>query len=341
MGALPNVFSGYQAVTDERARARMAKAWGVNDLSDHPGLTITEMMTGAINGDIQGLFIMGENPMLSDPDLHHVEKALRNVPFLVVQDIFLTETAQLAEVVLPAACFAEKDGTFTNTERRVQRVRKAVDPPGRARPDWEIICRLANALGFAMYYQSPSDIMDEIASVTPSYAGIGYHRIQKRGLPWPCPETDHPGTPRLHEKQFTRGKGLFHPVAYKEPFDIPDAQYPFYLSTGRILYHWHTGTMTRRTEGLSEKAPECEVEISPQDAKALNIETGNMVNIRSRRGTITAKARITEKAVQGTIFVPFHFAEAAVNKLTHSQVDPVAKIPGFKVCAVMVEKAHA
>jgi predicted molibdopterin-dependent oxidoreductase YjgC len=310
----------------------------VDKLPETPGLTMTEMMDGALDGRIRGLFIMGENPMLSDPDLHHVEKALDQIDFLVVQDIFLTETAQLADVVLPAACFAEKDGTFTNTERRVQRVRKAVSPPGQARSDWEIICNLSSKFGFPMAYSKTSDIMDEIASVTPSYGGIRYRRIHKKGLQWPCPTSDHPGTPFLHKGHFTRGKGLFHPVEYTEPFEIPDTQYPLYLSTGRILYHWHTGTMTRRAEGLVEKAPECEVEISPQDAKQYRIENGAVVKISSRRGKITAKARITGKAVQGTIFVPFHFAEAAVNRLTHSALDPIAKIPGFKVCAVRLEK---
>lgn len=340
MGALPNVYSGYQAVSDENLRTKMAQDWGVDNLPGTPGLTMMEMMDGSLDGRIQGLFIMGENPMLSDPDLHHVEKALRQVEFLVVQDIFMTETAQLADVVLPAACFAEKDGTFTNTERRVQRVRQAVSPPGQARSDREIICDISSKIGFPMHYGSASDVMDEIASVTPSYGGIRYRRIHKKGLQWPCPAPDHPGTAFLHKGQFKRGKGLFHPVEFTAPFETPDAKYPMYLSTGRILYHYHTGTMTRRAEGLVEKAPECQVEISPQDAEEYKIENGSMVRIISRRGEITAKARITEKAVRGTIFVPFHFAEAAVNLLTHNALDPVAKIPGFKVCAVRVEKAR-
>jgi formate dehydrogenase alpha subunit len=338
MGALPNVYSGYQAVTDDAVRTRMSKAWNVDNLPEKPGLTVTEIMDRAVSGQIRALFIMGENPMLSDPDLQHVEKALRRLDFLVVQDIFLSETARLAHVVLPAAGFAERDGTFTNTERRVQRIRRAVDPPGEARADWEIICDLSTRLGYPMHYHSPSDIMEEIASVTPIYGGIQYRRIFKKGIQWPCPAPDHPGTPVLHKEQFTRGKGLFHPVEYIAAPEVPDEQYPYYLSTGRILYHWHTGTMTRRAKGLVERASECEVEIAPQDAQHLGIDQGAMVHIASRRGKITAKARITEKAVQGTVFAPFHFAEAAVNLLTHGAVDPVAKIPGFKVCAVNIKK---
>jgi formate dehydrogenase alpha subunit len=339
MGALPNVFSGYQPVADPAARARMEAAWGVENLPARPGRTLTEILDGVLDGTVQGLFVMGENPMLSEPDLHHVEKALQACPFLVVQDIFLTETAKLAHVVLPSTSFAEKDGTFTNTERRVQRIRKAVAPPGQARADWKIIAEITARMGLPTAYRNPAQIMEEIASVTPSYGGIRYNRIEKRGIQWPCPTVDHPGTPCLHKEQFTRGKGLFHAVEYVEPPEVPDRDYPLYLSTGRILYHWHTGTMTRKAEGLVERAPRCEVEISPEDAAQLGIKDGTDVKVTSRRGHIRAKARVTEKAVQGTIFVPFHFAEAAVNRLTHAKVDPVAKIPGCKVCAVRVETA--
>jgi len=338
MGALPNVFSGYQVVTDETLRAQMAKAWGIGGLPSQAGKTLTEIMDQAVTGEIRGLYIMGENPMLSDPDLHHVEKSLRTLDFLVVQDIFLTETAALAHVVLPGASAAEKNGTFTNTERRVQRVRKAIEPVGDSRPDWEIICNLATRLGYAMSYDNPEKIMEEITSVTPSYRGISYKRIARRGIQWPCPSPDHPGTPFLHKDGFARGKGVFHPVAHEDPPEVPDAQYPFYLSTGRILYHWHTGTMTRRASGLVERASECQVEIAPDDAKQYGIEEGDTVQIESRRGKIRAKAHITGKAVKGTIFIPFHFAEAPVNQLTHRAKDPVAKIPGLKVCAVKVKK---
>ncbi len=339
MGGLPNVFSGYQPVGDPQVREKMAKAWGVSRLPKNPGLTLMEMMQGALEGKIKGMFIMGENPMMSDPDLHHVEEALRRLDFLVVQDIFLTETGRLAHVVLSGASFAEKDGTFTNTERRVQRVRKAVDPPGQARQDWEIICDLSSRMGMAMSYEGPEEIMEEIRAVTPSYGGITYSRIEKVGLQWPCPTLDHPGTPFLHKDRFTRGRGLFHPVEYRPEPEEPDEEFPLCLSTGRILYHYHGGSMTRRSVGLAERAPTCEVEISPEDAEKLGIENGNRVRIRSRRGQIEAVARVTEKAVQGTVFVPFHFAEAAANLLTHSHLDPVSKIPGYKVCAVRVEPA--
>jgi formate dehydrogenase alpha subunit len=339
MGGLPNVFSGYQPVGDPQVREKMAKAWGVSRLPEGPGLTLMEMIQGALDGKIKGMFIMGENPMISDPDLHHVEEALRRLDFLVVQDIFLTETGRLAHVVLPGASFAEKDGTFTNTERRVQRVRKAVDPPGQARQDWEIICDLSSRMGMAMSYESPEEIMEEIRAVTPSYGGITYWRIEKVGLQWPCPTLDHPGTPFLHKDRFTRGRGLFHPVEYRPEPEEPDEEFPLYLSTGRILYHYHGGSMTRRSVGLVERAPACEVEISPEDAEKLGIGDGNRVRIRSRRGQIEAVARVTDKAVEGTVFVPFHFAEAAANLLTHSHLDPISKIPGYKVCAVRVEPA--
>jgi len=339
MGGLPNVFSGYQPVGDPQVREKMAKAWGVASLSETPGLTLTEMMQGALHGKIKGMFIMGENPMISDPDLHHAEEALRRLDFLVVQDIFLTETGRLAHVVLPGASFAEKDGTFTNTERRVQRVRKAVDPPGQARQDWEIICDLSSRMGMAMSYESPEEIMEEIRAVTPSYGGITYSRIEKVGLQWPCPTLDHPGTPFLHKDRFTRGRGLFHPVEYRPEPEEPDEEFPLYLSTGRILYHYHGGSMTRRSVGLVERAPRCEVEISPEDAEKLGIGDGDKVRVRSRRGQIEAVARVTDRAVEGTVFVPFHFAEAAANLLTHSHLDPVSKIPGYKVCAVRVETA--
>jgi predicted molibdopterin-dependent oxidoreductase YjgC len=241
-------------------------------------------------------------------------------------------------VVLPGVSFAEKDGTFTNTERRVQRVRKGVEPVGEAKPDWEIFCELAARMGHPMQYESAGEVMEEIASVTPSYGGIRYGRIEGTGLQWPCPTTDHPGTPYLHKDRFTRGKGLFHAVEYRDPPEVPDTTYPFYLSTGRILYHWHGGSMTRRSLGMVDRAPHCEVEISPEDAGRLDVQDGSRVRVVSRRGEIEAVARVTDKAVEGTIFVPFHYAEAAVNLLTHANLDPVSKIPGYKVCAVQVKR---
>lgn len=338
MGGLPNVFSGYQPVTSEDARNKMAQAWGVSSLPNNPGLTIVEVIENASKGKIKGLFILGENPMVSDPDLHHVEDGLKKLDFLVVQDIFLTETARLAHVVLPAACFAEKDGTFTNTERRVQLVRKAVEPPGEARVEWEVICDLASRMGYEMSYPNVEAIFDEIASVTPSYAGMDYSRLAKGGLQWPCPTKDHPGTKFLHKDKFVRGKGLFHAIHWIPPAEVPDQAYPFLLTTGRVLYQYHTGTMSRRSIGLNERYPECLVEINRTDAENLGVANGDTVRVISRRGRIEAKACVGDVTDVGTVFIPFHFNEAAVNKLTIAALDPIAKIPEYKVCAVKLEK---
>ena len=277
--------------------------------------------------------------MLSDPDLSHVEASLKNLDILVVQDIFLTETAALADVVLPSACFAEKDGTLTNTERRVQRIRKAVDPPGEAKPDWQIIADLSTRMGYKMDYSTSEDIMKEISGVTPSYAGITYERIEKEGLQWPCPSLDHPGTKYLHKDKFSRGLGLFHAVEYIEPAELPDSEYPLILNTGRVLYHYHTGTMSRRTKGPSERCPESLIEINPEDARKYGIEDGEPASITTRRGSMTARAKVTDRSPAGTIFVNFHFSEAAVNRLTNPAMDPIGKIPEYKVCAVKIEAA--
>ncbi len=339
MGGLPNVYSGYQKVDDPAVRERMTKAWSVKDLPDNPGIPVTEMMGLAYDGKIKAMYIIGENPMLSDPDLSHVKKSLKKLDLLVVQDIFLTETAQLADVVLPSASFAEKDGTFTNTERRVQRVRKAVSSPGDAKDDWKIICNLADKMGYPMKYGNPRDIFREISEVTPSYSGITYERIEHEGLTWPCPTKDHPGTPVLHKEQFSRGLGLFHAIEYIPPAELPDKKYPLFLTTGRVLYQYHTGTMTMKSDGLNQLAPECFVEISKKDAKAYHIKDNDMLKIISRRGKIKARAKISERAKQGTVFIPFHYVRAAANKLTNTALDPVAKIPEYKVCAVKIEKA--
>lgn len=338
MGALPNVFPAYQPVISEEARGKFEKAWGVS-LSGKVGLTIMEIMDGAHRGTIKGLYIMGENPMISDPDLAHVEASLKHLDLLVVQDIFLTETAQLADVVFPSACFAEKDGTFSNTERRVQRIRKAVEAPGQARPDWEIIAGIAGRMGYSMNYDSAEAIMKEIASVAPSYGGISYDRLKGEGIQWPCPTPEHKGTKFLHKDRFTRGRGLFHAVEYIPPAELPDEQYPLILSTGRVLYHYHTGTMTTRSEGLMERYPESLVEINPADADRLGIGNGQSVKVTSRRGAVTAKALITQRSAPGTIFMNFHFAEAAVNLLTNPALDPIGKIPEYKVCAVNLAAA--
>ena len=338
LGALPNVFSGYQPVGDPAVREKMEKAWGVNGLPETSGLTITEMVKGAQDGKLKALYIIGENPLVSDPDINHVEQGLKNLELLVVQDIFLSDTAKIADIVLPSASFAEKDGTFTNTERKVQLVRKAIDPPGKAKQDWEIICELSNRMGYAMEYTDSKAIMEEMNSVTPSYAGISYSRLENGGLHWPCPAPDHPGTPILHVGTFTRGLGQFHAIEYIPPAEVTDEDYPLYLTTGRVLYHFHTRTMTMQSEGLNELSPECFVEISPQDAADYNIKQGELLRVHSRRGEIQAMARVSDQAIKGTIFIPFHFAKAAANRLTNPALDPIAKIPEFKVCAIRIEK---
>ena len=270
MGALPDLFSGYQKVADPAVRAKFAQRWGVSDLPENPGLPLTRAMDAAADGKLHGMFIMGENPMLSDPDQAHARHAIENLDFMVVQDIFLSETAALADVVLPAACYAEKEGTFANTDRRVQRVRKAIEPPGIALSDWEIICAIAERAGYSgMRYADASAIMDEIASVTPIYGGISYSRLEPLGLQWPCPDQDHPGTPILHMKRFTRGLGHFSPTDYRQPVENPDEEFPFVLTTGRTYFHWHTGTMTRRTHLLDREERTSFVEIHPDDALSL------------------------------------------------------------------------
>ncbi len=339
MGGLPNVFSGYQPVVNADARKKMEEAWGVTGLDDKVGLTVTQMLPKAHAGELKALYIIGENPLVSDPDLNHAEASIRHLDFLVVQDIFLTETAKLADVVLPSTCFAEKEGTFSNTERRVQRVRKAVDGPGETMDDWKITCEIATRMGFTMSYEDSMAVMEEIAMVTPSYAGITYERIAREGLHWPCPNPEHPGTPILHVGQFPIGKGNFHAIDFIPPAESVDDEYPLYLTTGRVLYQYHTGTMTRKTEGLNDRSPESFVEISPQDARAYDLEDGAMVEIASRRGKINARIKVSPMAVSGTVFIPFHFAEAAANKLTNAALDPVSRIPEYKVCAVRVSKA--
>ncbi len=341
MGALPNVYSGYQSVTDDAVRAKFEKAWGIERLPSNVGLTVTEMIDRAYEGDVAGLYIMGENPVLSDPDANHVRKALENVEFLVVQDIFLSDTAEYADVVLPAASFAGKDGTFTNTERRIERIRKAIEPVGESKADWEILCEIARQCGYdGMDYRHPSEVMDEIASLTPIYGGISYDRIEPFGLQWPCPGKDHPGTPYLHKGAFTRGKGSFNPCEYIPPDELPDDEYPFTLSTGRVYWHWHTGTMTRRTSTLHREVPGGYIEISPRDAERLNITNHERVKVSSRRGEIVTPAKITGKVKEGAVFMPFHFYEASANILTNPALDPVAKIPEYKVCAVKIEKCE-
>jgi len=338
MGALPVVYPAYQAVTNPEVREKFEKAWGVA-LSPNNGLTIPDVVNKAHHGEIKGLMVFGENPMVSDPDLHHVGEALDKLELLIVQDIFLTETAMKADVVFPGVTFAEKDGTFSNTERRVQRVRQAISPKGDAHQDWQIICDLSNRLGYPMNYNSPEEIFEEIRTVTPSYAGINYQRIDKTGIPWPCPTVEHPGTPILHGEKFNRGLGLFHAIEFKEAFELADAEYPLILSTGRSLFHYHTGTMTRRSTALDEFMPSNVVQINPVTAAGLGIADQETVKLITRRGSITLKAQVSEIVPAGVVFTYFHFSEAAANVLTQSEmVDPVAKIPEYKVSAARIEK---
>jgi len=336
MGGLPGDLPGYQKVANPDVLAKFEKAWGVK-LPDTPGFTLCDIVHKAGHGDIKFLYIMGENPMVSDPDLNHVEEALKNTEFLVVQDIFLTETAKLADVVLPATTFAEKDGTFSNTERRVQRVRKAIEPVGKSKADWVILKDLLNRLGIEANYNNPSEIMAEISTVTPSYGGINYERLDQLGsLQWPCPTVEHPGTVYLHKAAIARGKGLFRPTEYKAADELPDADYPFVLTTGRVLYHYHTRSMTGRVAGLNKISPESFIEINPVTARNLGIKDGEKVNVSSRRGEISTTAKITRTIKENVVFMPFHFAEGAANVLTNPALDPISKIPEYKVCAVNI-----
>ncbi len=345
MGCLPNVYSGYQKVNDEAARKKMMDAWGVDDIAEgRVGYTVTEMINILADnpGELKCMYIMGENPMLSDPDLQHVEEALKNLEFLVVQDIFLTETAELADVVLPAACYAEKDGTQTNTERRVQRWKKAQQAPGEAKEDWQIICELGARMGYAKQFafKSPEEIFNEVAAVTPSYHGISYARLDPDGLHWPCPTAEHPGTPILHREKFAMpdGLGVFSAIEWKPPAEVPDAEYPYVLTTGRVIWQWHTGTMTRRSWSLEKEAPTGWIEINTEDAKELGIKDDEVVRASTRRGSIDIPARVTPEIIRGVMFIPFHYKECAANLLTHNALDPVARIPEYKACAVKVEK---
>jgi len=342
MGCLPNVYTGYQQVANEEARAKFEAAWGAS-LPTQPGLVLTEMFPAMAEGKVKAVYLIGENPVPSDPDAKHIEESLRKLEFLVVQDIFLTETAQFADVVLPGASFAEKDGTFTNTERRVQRVRKAIDPVGDSRPDWQIICGVARKMGARGFdFGHPSEIMEEIAALTPSYRGISYARLENGGLQWPCPSPDHPGTPILHTEKFLTGsgKGRFVPLEYSPPAEIPDDAYPLLLTTDRSLYHYHTGTMTRRVEGLNALRSQELVEISPADAADLGVEDGETVRVVSRRGEVTVSAKVTDDSPKGVVSMTFHFAESPTNVLTNPKLDPVAKTPELKVSAVRIEKVE-
>ncbi|MEM4262336.1 MAG: formate dehydrogenase subunit alpha [Thermoplasmata archaeon] len=338
-GGLPNFYPGYQQVASPEMRAKFEKAWGAR-LSDKPGLTMTEALQKALTGEIKAIVTFGENMMVSDADVSHVKEALEKLEFLAAVDIFHTETTAFAHVIMPAACYAEKDGTFTNTDRKIRRVRKAVDPPGEAWPDWKIVCELGKRFGCPGFdFDSPAQVMDEFASVAPIYGGVDYDRLEREILTWPCASKDQPGTRILHVGGFKMGKGQFAPVSHHPPAEEPDAEYPLILSTGRNLFQYHTGTMTRKSPKLEREAPEPYVEISPEDAKKSGIESGDRVRVITRRGSIALVARVSDRILTGTIWVPFHYAEAAANMLTNPVLDPVAKIPEFKVCAARVEKA--
>ncbi|QSZ66619.1 formate dehydrogenase subunit alpha [Methanofollis aquaemaris] len=347
MGALPVVFTAYQKVIDPAVHKKFADGWGFPDgiCESKNGYEVTVMMDVLTDnpGELKAMYIMGENPMLSDPDITHVEHALKSLDFMVVQDIFMTETAALADVVLPATCYAEKDGTQTSTERRVQMWHKAQEAPGQAKLDWQIIAELAAKMGYADQFpwQTSEEVFNEMRSLTPSYGGMTYERLEKpEALHWPCPTEEHPGTPILHIGKCSHpdGMGVMHPIEWKPPAEVPDEEYPLVLTTGRCIWHWHTGSMTRRSEHLDAEVPTGWIELNPEDAKALGIVDGEMVKATSRRGTINVPAKVTKDIMKGVTFMPFHFAECAANVLTNNVLDPIAKIPEFKACAVKVEK---
>jgi formate dehydrogenase alpha subunit len=340
MGCLPNVYPGYQAVNNEIIRQKFEKAWGVN-LNAVPGLKLTEMMPAACEGKLKAMYMVGENPVLTDPDSKHVVEALNNLEFFVFQDIFLNETAELADVVLPTCCFAEKDGTFTNTERRVQMVRKAVEAPGVCQPNWWITSQIAKRMGATGFeYNDASQIMDEIASLTPSYAGINFRRLDEGSLQWPCASEDHPGTCILHSEVFSRGKGHFVPLKYHQPVEMPDDEFPLMLMTGRRLYHYHA-TMTRKVNGLNVLMSEELAQINPFDAVALDIKNGEIIQVMSRQGKVTVKAKVTEDVPVGMVAMAFHFAECRTNELISAEpetLDPVTRTPAYKTCPVRIIK---
>jgi formate dehydrogenase major subunit len=340
-GLIPMVYPDYQGVEDQATRRRFEEAWGV-PLDPKPGLTVVEIITGALSGEIRGMYMMGENPFLSDPNINKVRKALAALDFLCVQDIFLTETAEFADVILPATSFFEKTGTYTNTDRRVQIGRKAIDPPGQARVDWEIVCEIARRMGYPMGYGGPEEIFREFVELAPSYAGLTYRNLEPYGKLWPCPDPDSSdGIQLLFGDGFPTpsGRGKFVPAEYRPGAEVADPDYPFVLNTGRLLEHWHTGTMTRRARALDQIRPDAFCEMHPDDLAELGVDDGERVTVTSRRGSITLRAHASSGIARGTVFIPFHFREAAANTLTNDQLDPFGKIPEFKYSAVRVERA--
>lgn len=349
LGGLPDVYPAYQKVNNDEARLRFETAWGVS-LPNYFGMTVTQMIPSILEGTVKALYIMGEDPIMSDPDTNHIRYCLDECEFIVLQDIFPTETSPYADVLLPAASFAEKNGTFTNTERRIQLVRKALQSPGEAWEDWKIIMSLAkrvlsegkrtvNPATFSGWdYSAPEEIMTEISALTPSYAGVSHARLRAgETFQWPVKDADHPGTPILHVGKFTRGLGKFSPIEHIDPKELPDDEYPMLLSTGRVLYHWHGGEMTRRAQGLLEIYSKPLIEVNEEDAQRLGVNGNKRIRVTSRRGSIEAEAWVTDRVPPGMVYGNFHFPEASVNELTIAALDPVARIPEYKVCAVKVE----
>ena len=341
MGALPGVLSGYQPVSDPSVRARFERAWRV-ELPTTPGLTVLDMTHGDGSGDdagVRALYVMGENPALSDPDLGRVRATLAGLDFLVVADLFLTETACLADVVFPAASFAEKSGTITNSERRVQLMRQAIDPVGSSWPDHRIIIELSRRLGYAMNYQSPAEIMEEICMLTPIYGGMYHDRLDNgEGLQWPCPDRRHGSTQYLHKYSFTRGRGRFEPAGHVPPAEAAEEEFPYILVTGRVYHQYHTGTMTRRSDLANREYSRPLIEVHPDDARKLHLRSGLAARVVSRRGSCVFTVRVSERVAAGHLFATFHFGEAPVNLLTGPASDPVARCPEYKVCAVRIER---
>jgi predicted molibdopterin-dependent oxidoreductase YjgC len=338
MGCLPDMLPGYRKVTDAQARWKMEKAWGCT-LPDRPGISLTELPQAILDGKVKALYVIGENPLLSDPDAAHIEKAFARLPLLAVQDIFLTRTAGLAHVVLPAALAAEKDGTFTNTERRCSRIRAAAPAPGEALGDGEILCRLAAAMGHSWQWRGAEAVFNEMRAVTPQYAGMTYARLGVQGLQWPCPDETHPGTPILHVGGCARGKGLFRVIHPAEPAEPSDAEFPLRLSTGRNFAHYHTATMSGVSPALAREGGEAYVEMHPRDAAALRLAEGDMARLVTRRGSIVARLRLRPGMCEGVVFMPFHYAQSPANALTLTKFDPQSGIPELKNCAVRVEHA--
>jgi len=340
LGPLPATLPGYQSVADPKIREKFEAAWG-RKIKKEPGLKSVEMLDECVNGKFKGIYILGEDPAQTDPDLNHVRKALKAVEFLVVQDIFHTETTRFADVILPGASFAEKDGTFTNGERRVQRVRKAI-PPLAGMAEWEVLCKVSTLMGYPLSYNNPAEIMDEIASLVPIYGGISYDRLEEQSIQWPCPDKDHPGTTTLYTDLFARANGLaaFLPLDHQGSGEVPDEDYPLVLITGRIREHYNNGSMTRRSHGIAQVVPIERVEISPDDAAALGIKDRNWVKVSSRRGEVTVRAKVTDRSQKGNVFMTFHHQDVLTNVLTSHHRDPISGTPEYKACAVRVDKVE-